>query len=167
VTATTVTSDSSQMISGSSSAATTIQTYGTSSFGGEDFISVSRIEVRSSVPVLGTLTVVNVFSTPFLSGPKEICGGKVYNLPATPGTQTTTPPGVSSASTALARKLEILSANEQVTVPAGTFATYHTKATASDGTITEVWTDRPTGLIAKQISTGTNGTTTYQATSLR
>jgi hypothetical protein len=82
---------------------------------------VSRVEVRSSVPVLDAHRV-NVFSSPYLAGPESICAGKVYNLPATPGTQTTTPPGVSSASMALARKLEILSSNEQVTVPAGTFA---------------------------------------------
>lgn len=123
----------------------------------QGFLLLKRVEIRTQVPVLGQLSVVVTFSPNLLFGPgRQWCTGMKWDTPSVTETVVTTPPGTTTTFQSPAFTGEVIAANTQITVAAGTFAVGHSRIpvwTADGIAVSEVWTSIEHGVAVKQVTT--------------
>jgi hypothetical protein len=120
------------------------------------FLLLKRVEIRTQVPFLGSMTIVTTFSPNLLAGPgREWCTGLKWETPSVTQTIVTTPPGNTTTLQTPAFTGEVIAASEQITVAAGTFTVAHSRIPVSttDGiAVAEVWTSHEHGVAVKQVT---------------
>jgi len=150
----------------STSDTTTVQTYSVQTNGqGIPDLYVSQIKVNGSASAGGFNQSINStisFSPAKLFGPwRKFCEGYTWQAPSVQQTVT----GAGTSNTPVDNG-EVISINESVTVPAGTFTTVHRRVTQVGGSVTDAWFDVESGHEVKQVSTTGGDTTTSVATTL-
>ncbi|MGV6825431.1 MAG: hypothetical protein ACWA5Q_00495 [bacterium] len=127
---------------------TTIQKYAINN----NLLYLNSIDVDSSVTIMGFSVDSNVslVNNPaqLQGAAKEFCQGQTWNSPSVE--QTVNTDGLVVVSNSTSHTGKVLSLNESVSVPAGTFSTVVVETDRSDGTRTKVWIDKATGVTVKQ-----------------
>lgn len=134
-----------------------------------NLIGVVSVDDSSQTPV-GTIRTVVTFSPTLVGGPgPEVCPGFTWTSPSVSiGTTTTTPYGSGSQTTAsVPARGRVVSTDETITVPAGTFRTYRTFVERDDQTTTETWFSYEGALAVRQVDVTSKGTQTTEATKLQ
>lgn len=134
-----------------------------------NLVGVVSVDDSSQTPV-GTIRTLVTFSPTLVGGPgPDICPAFTWTSPSVSiSTSTTTPYGGSTVTTAsVPARGRVVSADETITVPAGTFRTYRTFVERDDNTTTETWFAYDSALAVKQIDVTSKGTQTTEATKLQ
>lgn len=134
-----------------------------------NLIGVVSVDDSAQTQV-GTIRTLVTFSPTLVGGPgPDICPAFTWTSPSVSiSTTTTTPYGggtVNSAS--VPARGRVVSTDETITVPAGTFRTYRTFVERDDATTTETWFAYDSALAVKQIDVTAKGTQTIEATKLQ
>ena len=118
---------------------------------------------------VGTIRTLVTFSPTLVGGPgPDICPAFTWTSPSVNiATTTTTPFGSGTAnSVSVPARGRVVSTDETLTVPAGTFRTCRTFVERDDATTTETWFAYDSALAVKQIDVTAKGTQTTEATRL-
>ena len=134
-----------------------------------NLIGVVSVDDSSQTPV-GTIRTVVTFSPTLVGAPgPEVCPAVTWTSPSVSiRTTTTTPYGSGSQTTAsVPSRGRVVSTDETITVPAGTFRTYRLFVERDDQTTTETWLSHEGGLAIRQVDVTSKGTQTTEATKLQ
>ncbi len=134
-----------------------------------NLIGVVSVDDSSQTPI-GTVRTLVTFSPSLVGAPgPEVCPGFTWSSPSVNiSTVTSTPFGSTPASSvSVPSRGRVVSADETITVPAGTFRTYRLFVDRDDQTTTETWLSHDGGLAIRQIDVTSKGTQTTEATSIQ
>lgn len=134
-----------------------------------DLIGVVSVDTSAQTQV-GTVRTVVAFSPSLVGGPgPRVCPSVTWTSPAVNiATTTTTVFGSGTAnSLSVPARGRVVSTDETVTVPAGTFRTYHLFVERDDLTTTESWISHEGGHVIRQLDVTAKGTQTIEATEVR
>ena len=133
-----------------------------------NLIGVVSVDDSAQTQV-GTIRTLVTFNPKLVGGPgPEVCSAFTWTSPSVQITTTaTTPYGSSTMITAsVPSRGRVVSTDETITVPAGTFRTYRTFVERDDLTTTETWVAYDNSLVVRQIDVTAKGTQTIVATRL-
>ena len=128
-----------------------------------------RVSSRSCFGVLVSLALSTSACQLFLGGEDYVLDPGSGGSGGEGGATTTTSAGGGGTVNSLSvpARGRVVSTDETITVPAGTFRTYRTFVERDDLSTTETWTDLGTTLSVRQIDVTPSGTQTLEATTIR
>ncbi|MBK9965521.1 MAG: hypothetical protein IPP07_11705 [Holophagales bacterium] len=134
-----------------------------------NLVGVVSVDTSAQTQI-GTFRTVVTFSPVYVGGPgPEVCPAFTWTSPAVNTATTTTSAfgGGTVNSLSVPARGRVVSTDETITVPAGTFRTYRTFVERDDLSTTETWVDLGTALTVRQIDVTPSGTQTLEATTIR
>lgn len=134
-----------------------------------NLVGVVGVDTSAQTQV-GAIRTVVTFSPVLVGGPgPEVCPAFTWTSPAVNIATTTTSAfgGGTVNSLSVPARGRVVSTDETITVPAGTFRTFRTIVERDDLSTTETWTDLGTTLTVRQIDVTASGTQTLEATTIR
>ena len=134
-----------------------------------NLVGVVSVDTSAQTQV-GTIRTVVSFSPVLVGGPgPEVCPAFTWTSPAVNIATTTTSAygGGTVNSLSVPARGRVVSTDETITVPAGTYRTYRTFVERDDLSTTETWFDLGSALAVRQIDVTASGTQTIEATTLR
>lgn len=134
-----------------------------------DLVGVVSVDTAAQTQI-GTVRTVVTYNPALVGAPgPNVCPGVTWTSPAAPFTTTTTTPFGSSSQggVSIPARGRVVSTDETITVPAGTFRTYRIFVERDDLTTTETWLSYEYGMAIRQIDVTSKGSQIIEATRLQ